>query len=240
MIFAAETIWIYTGTLEENVFHRHFALQLTLSAGNPFTVDFEGESTEAKALLVRNNVPHRLNAENEIANILINPLSTPGHHFLSEMENRSWMVYESDPVKNISGLLQDLQNHKIPTSAFAEKTTSILKEFRCRCTPFHHGDERIDRAVLYMEEHFLEVIPAEELASVCSLSTDRFLHLFKEKTGITFQRFQIWNKLLQAGRCILSGKNLTDSAHEAGFADSAHFTRSFKETFGELPKKILQ
>jgi AraC-like DNA-binding protein len=34
------------------------------------------------------------------------------------------------------------------------------------------------------------------------------------------------------------GRNLTEAAHAAGFADSAHFSRAFKRNFG-LPATTL-
>jgi AraC-like DNA-binding protein len=36
-----------------------------------------------------------------------------------------------------------------------------------------------------------------------------------------------------------AGASLTEAAHEAGFADSAHFSRTFRRTFG-LPAASLR
>ena len=42
-----------------------------------------------------------------------------------------------------------------------------------------------------------------------------------------------------ADKLVAKGKSLTTAAHEAGFADSAHFSRTFKRMFG-IPAAALQ
>jgi AraC-like DNA-binding protein len=38
---------------------------------------------------------------------------------------------------------------------------------------------------------------------------------------------------------VQSGNDLTTAAAEAGFADAAHFTRTFRATFGMAPSVVL-
>jgi len=37
----------------------------------------------------------------------------------------------------------------------------------------------------------------------------------------------------------LEGASLTEAAHAAGFFDSAHFSRTFRQTFGFAPSTVL-
>lgn len=39
---------------------------------------------------------------------------------------------------------------------------------------------------------------------------------------------------------VSQGKPLTDSAFDAGFADAAHFSRTFRRHFGISPRVLLQ
>jgi AraC-like DNA-binding protein len=96
-------------------------------------------------------------------------------------------------------------------------------------------DDRIIKAIKYIEQNSNRVIPAQELAKHCHLSESRFLHLFKEKTSITYRQAQLWVKLSQSIPMLFKQK-ITDTAYEFGFSDSAHYSRVFKQNFGFSPK----
>ena len=66
----------------------------------------------------------------------------------------------------------------------------------------------------------------------------RLRHLFVEQTGLAFKTYVLWLRLVRALRSYAEGCSLTEAAHAAGFADSAHFSRVFKRTFG-LPATTL-
>jgi AraC-like DNA-binding protein len=80
-------------------------------------------------------------------------------------------------------------------------------------------------------------IPVDELARRISLSADRLSHLFTDEIGVDLRRYRLWLKL---GRAILfyianPALNFTVLAQQAGFSDSAHFSRAFKEMYGGSP-----
>ena len=240
LIFSVENIWLHAGIMHDNSAHKHFAIQLTLSLDEPFEVHFGNKHISAHSVLIKNNVEHSLHSDNELLIMLFNPVSTFGHYLTEILDNQDWMVYEAGWLSELQPLSGLFFKNEITGKKFLEAAAGKIADFKCTCEiENHYSDERIHRAIQYLEEHSHEIVPVEEIASVCSLSEGRFIHLFKEKTGITYRRFQLWNKLLHAGKCIIAGMNMTDSAHEAGFADSAHFSRTFKETFGALPKNIL-
>ena len=54
-----------------------------------------------------------------------------------------------------------------------------------------------------------------------------------------FRRYRAWQRLRAAIREVAGGSSLTAAAHAAGFADQAHFTRSFRRTFGAPPSRGL-
>jgi len=101
----------------------------------------------------------------------------------------------------------------------------------------HFTDERIKKAIKYLEINFDRVISVKEIAEKCFLSESRFLHLFKENTGITYRKVQQWNKVSKSFS-MLRNQSLTETAHQFGFTDSAHYSKVFKETFGFNPKLI--
>jgi AraC-like DNA-binding protein len=78
-----------------------------------------------------------------------------------------------------------------------------------------------------------------ELARRAGLSPSRFLHLFKAETGVPLRRYRIWNRIGAASRAIAQGQSLTEAAHGADFASSAHFSAAFRDMFGMTPSNLF-
>jgi AraC-like DNA-binding protein len=70
------------------------------------------------------------------------------------------------------------------------------------------------------------------------LSASRLTHLFTSQVGIPLRRYVLWSRLRIAISRVQAGDDLTDAAHGAGFADSAHLTRTTRDMFG-LPPSVL-
>jgi len=71
-----------------------------------------------------------------------------------------------------------------------------------------------------------------EIAEAVHLSAERFRHLFLQETGIRFRPYVLWLRLELAVAAYAAGHNLTEASHAGGFADSAHFSRTFRRMFG--------
>ena len=78
------------------------------------------------------------------------------------------------------------------------------------------------------------------LAARAGLSPSRFLHLFKAETGVPLRRYRIWNRMGAAIRASGEGASLTEAAHAAGFASSAHFSSAFRDMFGMMPSDLAR
>ena len=81
-------------------------------------------------------------------------------------------------------------------------------------------------------------LPLARIASAVHLSPDRFRHLFVAETGVTFRAYVLWLRLEQSLTTYISGQSLTDAAFTGGFADSAHFSRTFRKMFGIAPASV--
>ena len=79
-----------------------------------------------------------------------------------------------------------------------------------------------------------------ELGECAGLSASRFLHLFKAETGVPLRRYRLWNRMGAAVAAFREGKSLTEAAHAAGFASSAHFSTAFRDMFGMMPSELLK
>lgn len=79
-----------------------------------------------------------------------------------------------------------------------------------------------------------------ELAAAIDLSPSRFLHLFRQHTGVPYRRFRMWKRLLYTFELLHASDNMTRAALDAGFADATHFSHCFRATFGVNPAPVFR
>jgi AraC family transcriptional regulator len=100
-------------------------------------------------------------------------------------------------------------------------------------------DERVLRAIAFMNANLGGPLTLESVAKEAFLSPTRFRHLFVEQTGTAFRPYILWRRFLRAWSLVREGASLSTAAHEAGFADAAHLTRTSQKMFGFAPSALL-
>jgi len=120
----------------------------------------------------------------------------------------------------------------------ASARSMIAKLSATSTAPAVSLDKRIEYAVELLRERIGETVLLGEIADATGLSPDRFRHLFIEETGMRFRPYVLWLRIEIALTAFASGKNLTEASHAGGFADSAHFSRTFKRMFGIAPSSF--
>jgi AraC-like DNA-binding protein len=78
-----------------------------------------------------------------------------------------------------------------------------------------------------------------EAARAAALSPTRFHAVFRQHLGAPFRRYRLWRRMGHALVRLGSGANLTEAAHTAGFASSAHFSYQFSRMFGLSPSALM-
>lgn len=98
-------------------------------------------------------------------------------------------------------------------------------------------DRRLLRALDALEHDDATV---EAAARRAGLSASRLTHAMTESLGPPPRRHRRWFKLQRAlHQTLLAGADLTSAAHAAGFADSAHLSRTCRELMGVTPAAML-
>jgi transcriptional regulator GlxA family with amidase domain len=111
---------------------------------------------------------------------------------------------------------------------------------------FNLTDKRLVRAVMLMEETIETPASLPELAYGAGMSNRQFQRLFSRELGQTPARFYLELRLKHAQTLLQrSTGSILDVALECGFADPSHFTRQYRQLFGETPgqsrrKRMLQ
>ncbi len=100
---------------------------------------------------------------------------------------------------------------------------------------------RVDRRLLQaLDAIQLERLSVVDAAARVGLSASRLTHTMTEQLGAPPRKWAAWFKLTDAiAHTVFAGANLTQAAHAAGFADSAHLTRTSKQLMGVRPAMML-
>lgn len=99
-------------------------------------------------------------------------------------------------------------------------------------------DARVARALEYLRSRVRTPVSLADAAGVATLSPSRFRHLFVQETGTSFRAYLLWLRINVAIEAAMAGSSWTAAAHEAGFADSSHLTRTHRRMFGIEPTAI--
>jgi len=105
------------------------------------------------------------------------------------------------------------------------------------CAVRQVSDNKIAEALAIIDSRLDSKIPLAALAKEVGMSKSSFTEKFKRATGLPLRRFVLWRRLYLAVRSVSEGISLTEAAHQAGFSDSAHFSRTMRETFGVSPSQ---
>lgn len=223
--------------------HSHNALQLSIGLDKEFSLRCgEKQKPEMmRAALIGANVRHSFgNSTGRLVNLYFDPESRTARELAEKMNAQDYLEIESGIIKNFSPALQNGWESTFSCrDAFALTENLLQTLFQARKTESDF-DPRIARALEILKNAPDNLISAETVAAEINLSPSRFAHLFRAQVGLPVRRYLLWTRLRNAVPMLGEGVTLTTTAHAAGFADSAHLTRTFRQMFGLAPSEVFQ
>lgn len=104
------------------------------------------------------------------------------------------------------------------------------------------GTQPIDIRIRIVSDWILKNTPTSVnlsfLAGLCGLSESRLAHLFTEQMGLSIRQYLLWTKMRSATEMLVRNTPLLQVAHEAGFSDSSHFSRTYTKYFALKPSLL--
>lgn len=100
-------------------------------------------------------------------------------------------------------------------------------------------DPRIGSAIARICAFSSISVTAADCAAAVHLSQSRFLHLFKEQTGVSFRAFRAWKRARHLLHYVNENINLAHLAQDIGYPDSTHFSHSIRRFYGLKPRAIF-
>lgn len=227
---------LYVGRTADTGAHSHHALQICVGIDDDIEVDLATgdayEPARQRCIVVTPDRGHRLRGSSgRVALVYLDPEADDARAILA----RGAIPESIDPS---SVLASDGDIDRLATGQAREICERIIAGLSGTMPRARAIDNRVDRAIATMRERLDAAPHVSELAAAVHLSVGRFGHLFRDVTGIPVRRYQLWLRLVAALAELTSGCSLTDAAHAAGFADSAHMTRTFRRMFGIAPSAL--
>ena len=98
----------------------------------------------------------------------------------------------------------------------------------------------IERALIYIGQHYVEPIQLCDLAKVACVSKCHLVRRFTATLGVSPHRFQLLLRLSRAKAMLREGTCITHIAQGVGFFDHSHLDRSFRILLGMTPSQYQQ
>ena len=98
----------------------------------------------------------------------------------------------------------------------------------------------IERALIYIGQHYVEPIQLCDLAKVACVSKCHLVRRFTATLGVSPHRFQLLLRLSHAKAMLREGTCITHIAQGVGFFDHSHLDRSFRILLGMTPTQYQQ
>ena len=105
--------------------------------------------------------------------------------------------------------------------------------------PRQQPQDHVQRAVDYVETHYMHKLTVEEIAEFVGLNTSYLSKLFKQKTGHTLQNHILNLRLEESKRYLVLGYSVKEAAGACGFQDIANYSKLFKRENGRSPTQWL-
>lgn len=179
------------------------------------------------------------------------------HTIISEYRSVLSILVEPESIRAGAGegLIERMTGPQ--REAFVHRIRSVYEEFRrsgcpggittadfdtlCFGEPLPRRvvDARVVRAIENIGRFSGEPVTADSCATDVGLSASRFLHLFKEETGISFRSFRAWKRARHLLHFANQDLNLAHLAQDIGYPDSTHFSHSIRRFYGLKPRAIF-
>lgn len=213
-------------------FHAHHAIQVTLALDGEFELHIAEGSVPGPAAIVAADVSHAFEPKGLIALLFVEPESFAGRALTRTVLAQQTVVPLPGPrAAALSTAISEAFAGDPSDAALREVGQDLVRTWvsgETAPTP----DPRVQACTAWASAHLDQRISTADVARDVGLSVDRMSHLFVEQTGLPFRTYLLWLRMTKAVEAYAHGASLTTAAYDAGFADSAHFSRTFRRMFG--------
>jgi AraC-like DNA-binding protein len=179
-----------------------------------------GVAVRGRAVLVAADLPHRATAAGPVLELAYDPEARA-------IPARGVAVVDGAPLRWIAGAV-DAQRGSITRPDVLD---GLAREVGARLAT---APRRLDRRVAALLEALRDPDAAAERPRI---SAAHMRALFVRDVGVPIRTYALWRRAL-VGMGAFNRVDATCAAHQAGFADLAHFSRTCRRMFGAPPTAL--
>lgn len=226
--------------------HDHHAHQLALAPEGElrFRTEAQGAWTGFAGALVPSHHAHQFEVDGlRVVHLFVEPESRAGRALMRRFGAALVAALPVDEAREAAQALFAAFAADTAAPAMQQAAVAAIAAL-CGATtepdtgPDAELDPRLTRALEFIRARIAEPLSLGEVAASVALSESRFRHLFVSGTGSSFRAYLLWLRINLAIDAAMAGASWTEAAHLAGFADSAHLSRTHKRMFGIEPTAV--
>ena len=135
--------------------------------------------------------------------------------------------------------IEDQASELVKIGLFCEIIVLLMRLLKTlKDSPDHNRS--LEMLIQHLERRFAENQSVPELAKSCCMSVRKFSTLFKERTGKSVVQWIVDKRVSHAAHLLSEQVSVTSATFSAGFSDSAHFFRAFKQRYKMSPKEYRE
>lgn len=219
---------IFRGQAGHHQTHQHWAHQLAMGLDGPVQMGSGERMLCAPSLFIPAGTPHSL-MKCVLVSVFLDPTTELARRLCQQINTSQVPTAIEVLPPALDTCLRDMLGGARPIDLALRELHTLLAPQTERV-----ADARMQAVVaaLSQPDALDSTQRRGQLAALVGLSETRFSHWFREQTGMPLRSYRKWLRLVRGLEHALHGGNLTDAAHQAAFADQAHFSRTFLQMFG--------
>jgi AraC-like DNA-binding protein len=230
--------FLYTGLLAPVSSQRHSVLLVFSLDGGAFSVETASGRVQAAALCVPSGVRKTVHASGTpVVCIDIAPTHRHFRSFAKACAGGAVQAWPREHFAPLQAALVEFRAQRMSSSSADRLFSDLVALAMQRLPEPRPVDVRIRTVMKLLRENRHRSM--DELAGAVCLSKDWLVHLFQREAGISLRKYEQVLKLQAAAVYLRSGVSMTEIAAIAGFADSAHFSKLWKQQYGFPPQVMF-
>ena len=220
--------------------HAHGALQLSIGIGGSPRVRLDGGWRRARGVLIDTDVAHAFDCDGQLTAIgWIEGESRLAAQLRDRvLDGRPYALLDEPLCGHLAGGLGPAAGTTAGCPEAYQRWRDALGRLAIDVTPEPGYDDRIAAVLDHLRATPSPPPSIQDLTRIAHLSQSRLQHLFRDQVGVPIRRYLLWHRYLTALSLLADGASVTRAAHAAGFADSAHLTRTAVRMNGFTPTKM--
>ena len=241
LLWKGASVWVGRDTGQVQP-HSHHAIQITLAAGQPIRIRDATEEAwrETSAAIVMPDRWHVFDGCGQaVAMVFVEPETLAGRALLARHGEHDVSLLHDDGLGALAAALHAVFEARGTDQSLMEAAQRVVEHLAATPAGPQAVDPRIALVLDRVREQPGAGLTLAQAAAMAHLSPSRFRHLFVAQTGISFRAYLLWARVGFAVARGLAGGSWTEAAQQAGFADSAHLSRTCRRMFGLAPTMLL-